>query len=279
MKERRPRGSQPFAWPSGCPACGSKAFRPEGEVVSRCTNTSCPARVRESVLHFAGRRAMDIDGLGEAIVDQLLAAKLVRSIPDLYGLLTEDLVALERLGPKSSRNLLDEIEASKSRGLARLLFALGIRHVGERLAQTLAARFRTLEALEAAGQDELVQAEDVGPKVAESILFFFGQPENRELIRRLRQAGVDDRAAAEAAGPKPLAGQVFVITGTLPGLSRDEARERLEALGAEVGSAVTRKTTGLVVGDSPGSKLDKARELGVRTIGEKEFLEMVGRKA
>ena len=279
MKERRPRGSQPFAWPSRCPVCGSKAFRPEGEVVSRCTNTSCPARVRESILHFAGRRAMDIDGLGEAIVDQLLAAKLVRSIPDLYGLRTEDLVALERLGPKSSRNLLDEIEASKSRGLARLLFALGIRHVGERLAQTLAARFRTLEALEAAGQDELVQTDDVGPKVAESILFFFSQPENRELIRRLRQEGVNDRAAAEAAGPKPLAGQVFVITGTLPGLSRDEARELLEALGAEVGSAVTRKTTGLVVGDSPGSKLDKARELGVRTIGEKEFLEMVGRKA
>jgi DNA ligase (NAD+) len=279
MKERRPRGSQPFAWPSRCPVCGSKAFRPEGEVVSRCTNTSCPARVRESILHFAGRRAMDIDGLGEAIVDQLLAAKLVRSIPDLYGLRTEDLVALERLGPKSSRNLLDEIEASKSRGLARLLFALGIRHVGERLAQTLAARFRTLEALEAAGQDELVQTDDVGPRVAESILFFFSQPENRELIRRLRQEGVNDRAAAEAAGPKPLAGQVFVITGTLPGLSRDEARELLEALGAEVGSAVTRKTTGLVVGDSPGSKLDKARELGVRTIGEREFLEMVGRKA
>jgi DNA ligase (NAD+) len=279
MKERRPRGAQPFAWPGRCPVCGSQAFRPEGEVVSRCTNASCPARVRESVLHFAGRRAMDIEGLGEAIVDQLLAAKLVRSIPDLYGLLTEDLVALERLGPKSSRNLLDEIEASKSRGLARLLFAMGIRHVGERLAQTLAARFRTLEALEAAGPDELVQADDVGPKVAESILFFFGQPENRDLIRRLRQAGVNDRAAAEAAGPKPLAGQVFVITGTLPGLSRDEARELLEALGAEVGSAVTRKTTGLVVGDSPGSKLDKARELGVRTIGEREFLEMVGRKA
>jgi DNA ligase (NAD+) len=279
MKERRPRGSEPFAWPGRCPVCGSQAFRPEGEVVSRCTNASCPARVRESVLHFAGRRAMDIEGLGEAIVDQLLAAKLVRSIPDLYGLLYEDLVALERLGPKSSRNLLDQIEASKSRGLARLLFAMGIRHVGERLAQTLAARFRTLEALEAAGPDELVQADDVGPKVAESILFFFGQPENRELIRRLRQAGVNDRAAAEAAGPKPLAGQVFVITGTLPGLSRDEARALLEALGAEVGSAVTRKTTGLVVGDSPGSKLDKARELGVRTIGEKEFLEMVGRKA
>jgi DNA ligase (NAD+) len=278
MKARRPRGSKAFAWPKKCPVCGSKVFRPEGEVISRCANTSCPARVRESILHFAGRRAMDIDGLGEAIVDQLLAAKLVRSLPDLYGLRFEDLVALERLGPKSARNLLDEIEASKSRGLARLLFALGVRHVGERLAQTLAARFRSLGALEAAGRDELVEAEDVGPKVAESILFFFAQPENRELLERLRKAGVSDRAAAEAAGPKPLAGQVFVITGALSGLSRDEARDLLEGLGAEVGSSVTRKTTGLVVGDSPGSKLDRARELGVRIIGEKEFLALVGRK-
>ena len=278
MKERRPRGARAFAWPKHCPVCGSKVFRPEGEVISRCANTSCPARVRESILHFAGRRAMDIDGLGEAIVDQLLGAKLVRSLPDLYGLRYDDLVALERLGPKSARNLLDEIEASKSRGLARLLFALGIRHVGERLAQTLAANFPSLEALEAAGRDELVQAEDVGPKVAESIAFFFAQPENRELIRRFRKAGVRDRAAAAAAGPKPLAGQVFVITGTLSGLSRDEARELLEAQGAEVGSSVTRKTTALVVGESPGSKLDRARELGVRVIGEEELLEMAGRK-
>ena len=278
MKERRPRGARRFVWPKRCPVCGSKVFKPEGEVISRCENTSCPARIRESILHFAGRRAMNIDGLGEAIVDQLLDAKLVRSIPDLYALRLEDMIALERLGPKSSRNLLDEIEASKSRGLARLLFALGIRHVGERLAQTLAARFRTLGALETAGQDELVQAEDVGPKVAESILFFFAQPENRELIRRLREAGVSDRATAEAGGPKPLAGRVYVITGTLSGLSRDEARDLLEARGAEVGSSVTKKTTGLIVGESPGSKLDKARELGVPTIGEKELLELVGRK-
>jgi DNA ligase (NAD+) len=278
MKERRPRGSKAFAWPDHCPVCGSKVFRPEGEVVSRCENTSCPARVRESILHFAGRRAMDIDGLGEAIVDQLLGAKLVRSVPDLYALRLEDLVALERLGPKSAGNLLGEIEASKSRGLACLLFALGIRHIGERLAQTLAARFRTLAALEAAGREELVQAEDVGPKVAESILFFFAQPENRELLRRLKEAGVKVRITEETAGPKPLAGQVFVVTGTLSGVSRDEARQLLEAQGAEVGSSVTRKTTGLIVGESPGSKLDKARELGVRVIAEREFLELVGRK-
>jgi DNA ligase (NAD+) len=278
MKERRPRGTRPFAWPERCPVCGSEVFRPEGEVISRCVNASCPARVRESILHFAARRAMDIDGLGEAVVDQLLAAKLVRSLPDLYALRYDDLVGLERLGPKSARNLLEGIEASKGRGLARLLFALGIRHVGERLAQTLATRFRTLAALETAGREDLVAAEDVGPKVAESILFFFAQPETRELVRRLRASGVSDRIAADAGGPKPLAGQVFVITGTLAAMTRDEAREILEGLGAEVGSSVTRKTTGLIVGDSPGSKLDRARELGVRIIQERDFLELVGRE-
>ena len=279
MKERRKGRLRTFVWPKKCPSCGSAVFRPEGEVISRCVNASCPARLREAVLHFAARRAMDVDGLGEAVVDQLLAAGLVKTIPDLYGLRYDDLVGLERMGPKSSRNLLDEIEASKGRDLARLVFALGIRHVGEKLAQTLAARFRTLEALEGAKAEDLVQVEDVGPKVAESVLFFFAQPEAKELVRRLRQAGVNTAARADDGGEKPLAGQVFVITGTLSGLSRDEARELLEKLGAEVGSSVTRKTTALVVGGSPGSKLDKARELGVRTLGEAEFRELVGRKA
>ncbi|NLH76161.1 MAG: NAD-dependent DNA ligase LigA [Acidobacteria bacterium] len=277
MLEKRPRGAKPFAWPSRCPVCGTAVFRPEGEVISRCVNASCPARVRESILHYASRRAMDIDGLGEAVVDQLLAAGLVKSIPDLYGLEYEALVGLERLGPKSARNLLDQIEASKGRGLARLLFALGVRHVGERLAQSLAARFGSLDALAAAPAEDLVQVEDVGPRVAESVLFFFAQPAHRELVKRLREAGVRFEAAAAAAGPKPLAGQVFVITGTLEGLSRDEARGLLEALGAEVGSSVTKKTTGLVVGESPGSKLERARELGVRVIDRKEFDRLVGR--
>ncbi len=277
MKDRRTARSRPFAWPDRCPVCGSEVFRPEGEVISRCVNTACPARVRESILHFAGRRAMNIDGLGEAVVDQLLAAGLVRSIPDLYALRYDDLVDLERLGPKSARNLLDEIEGSKTRGLARLVFALGIRHVGERLAQTLAARFRTLDALEKAGEAELLQTEDVGPKVAESIRFYFAQPESRELIGRLRKAGLATETVEDGGAPKPLAGQVFIITGTLSVMSRDEARDLLEKLGAEVGSSVTRKTTGLIVGESPGSKLDKARKLGVRIIGEREFLGLVGK--
>lgn len=277
MKERRKGPSRPFIWPDRCPVCGSAVFRPEGEVISRCVNASCPARVRESILHFAARRAMDIDGLGEAVVDLLLAVGLVRTIPDLYGLREDDLVGLERMGPKSSRNLLDGVEASKTRDLSRLVFALGIRHVGEKLAQNLAARFRTLDALGSAGVEDLVQVEDVGPRVAESVIFFFAQPENRELVRRLRQAGVNTMALRDAGGAKPLAGQVFVITGTLSGLTRDEARELLEKLGAEVGSSVTRKTTALVTGETPGSKLDKARELGVRILGEGEFRELVGK--
>lgn len=277
MLGKRPRGAKPFAWPSRCPVCGTAVFRPEGEVISRCVNASCPARVRESILHYASRRAMDIDGLGEAVVDQLLAAGLVEAIPDLYGLGYDALVGLERLGPKSARNLLDQIEASKGRGLARLLFALGVRHVGERLAQSLAARFGHLDALAAASAEDLVQVEDVGPRVAESVLFFFAQPAHRQLIGRLREAGVRFETAAAAAGPKPLAGQVYVITGTLEGLDRDEARALLEGLGAEVGSSVTKKTTGLVVGESPGSKLERARALGVRIIDQGEFDRLVGR--
>ena len=278
MKERRTGREKVFVWPRRCPACGSEAFRPEGEVVSRCVNPSCPARLRESVLHFASRRAMNIEGLGEALVDQLVGSGLVRSIPDLYALTAGDLEKLERMGPKSAANLLDQIERSKGRELARFVFALGVRHVGERLAQILAGHYRGLDALEAASAEDLVEVEEIGPKVAESIRFFFDRPENRALVRRLRDAGVRTSVPDEGGAAGPLAGQVFVITGTLAAMSRDGARELLEGLGAEVGSSVTRRTTGLVVGESPGSKLEKARELGVRIIDEGELLELAGRK-
>jgi DNA ligase (NAD+) len=221
---------------------------------------------------------MNIDGLGEALVDQLLAAGLVRSIPDLYDLTFERLVELERMGAKSSENLLAEIARSKDQDLPRLVFALGIRHVGERLAQILAGRFRSLDTLAEATDEELTGVEDVGPKVAESIRFFFAQPENRELVRRLKAAGLNMKAHNEGGGRRPLEGQVFVITGTLADFTREEAQERLEALGARVGSSVTKKTTGLVAGESPGSKLDKARELGIRILGEREFRKLVGAK-
>ena len=278
MKDRRTGREKPFAWPSRCPACGSAVFKPEGEVISRCVNPSCPAKVRESILHFAGRRAMDIDGLGEALVDQLLEAKLVRSIPDLYGLTRDSLVELERMGPKSSDNLLDEIGGSKAMDLGRLIFALGIRHVGERTAQVLAARFKTLDALAGAAEEELMKVEDVGPKVAEGIRFFFAQPENRELIRRLKDTGLNMTAREQGAARRPLEGQTFVITGTLSGFTREEAQERLENLGGRVASSVSKNTTSLIAGESPGSKRDRARELGVKIIGEGEFRKLVGAK-
>ena len=276
MKERRTGKESPFVWPTKCPVCRSTIFRPEGEVVSRCVNPSCPARIRESVLHYASRRAMNIDGLGEALVDQLLAKELVREIPDLYALRAEDFAALERMGPKSAANLMEQIEASKTRDLARLVFALGIRHVGERLARTLTGRFRTLNALAAAPAEELATVDDVGPRVAESVVFFFAQAENRRLVARLMEAGLDPSSGRKVPAGGPLAGQVFVVTGTLRSFGRDEARRRIEVLGGETADGVSGRTTCLVAGESPGSKLDKARALRIKVIDEEEFLKLLG---
>ena len=277
MKERRTGKEKKFAFPDHCPACGSETFRPEGEVISRCTNPSCPARLRESLLHFASRRAMNIEGLGDSLVDQLLEKKLVRAIPDIYSLRYDDLVSLERMGPKSSENLLDEIDKSKSRDLAALAFALGIRHVGERLAQTLAGHFRTLDALAEASAEQLTEVEDIGPKVAESIVFFFRQPENFALIGKLKEAGLNFETRVSRRIAQPLAGKIFVLTGTLASLERDEAKEVIENLGGKVTSSVSPKTDYLVIGESPGSKLDKARKLNVAILNEQEFLKLVGK--
>jgi len=275
MKEKRTGKEKKLVWPALCPVCHSATFRPEGEAISRCTNPSCPARIRESILHFASRRAMNIEGLGDALVDQLLEKKLVRKIPDLYSLRYEDVVRLERMGPKSSENLLAEIGNSKQNDLPQLIFALGIRHVGERTARALAERFRDLEALAGASEQQLIEVEDVGPKVAESIAFFFEQPENRDLIQKLKEAGLNFRLKAERRSSTPLEGQTFVLTGTLSALTREEASEAIETLGGKVASAVSSKTTYLVVGKEPGSKLEKARKLGVKTLEENEFLELV----
>jgi DNA ligase (NAD+) len=277
MKDRRTGREKKFVFPERCPVCGSATFRPEGEVISRCTNLSCPARLRESLLHFASRRAMNIEGLGEALVDQLLAKRLVGTIPDIYSLHFEGLVELERMGPKSAQNLLEEIEKSKQRDLGALLFALGIRHVGERLAQTLAGHFRTLDALARATSEKLTEVEDVGPTVAESIVFFFRQPENIALIRRLEEAGLNFRSRREPAGKRTLEGKTFVITGTLAGFAREEAKNLIEKLGGKVSSSVSRQTDFLIVGESPGSKLDKARELGVTILNEADFLKLLGK--
>jgi len=277
MKERRTGKEKKFAFPDHCPVCGSAAFRPEGEVISRCTNPSCPAKLRESLLHFASRRAMNIEGLGDSLVDQLLEKGLVRTIPDIYSLGYDSLVSLERMGPKSSQNLLAEVEKSKKQDLSALVFALGIRHVGERLAQTLAGHFRTLEALAGASAEALTEVEDVGPKVAESIVFFFRQPENIALIRKLKEAGLNFESRAVRRGDRPLAGKTFVLTGTLAGMARDEAREIIEVLGGKVTSSVSSKTDYLVAGESPGSKLDKARKLKVTVLNEQEFLKLIGK--
>jgi DNA ligase (NAD+) len=277
MKERRTKKEKKFAFPTHCPVCGSAAFRPEGEVISRCTNPSCPAKLRESLLHFASRRAMNIEGLGDSLVDQFLEKKLVRAIPDIYSLRYDDLVSLERMGPKSSQNLLDEIEKSKNRDLAALVFAMGIRHVGERLAQTLTGHFRNLDALAGASAEKLTEVEDIGPKVAESIVFFFRQPENIALIGKLKEAGLNFVSRADRRGAQPLAGQTFVLTGTLASLERDEAKEIIDSLGGKVTPSVSAKTDYLVIGESPGSKLDKARKLNIATLSEQEFLKLVGK--
>jgi len=278
MKERRTGKEKPFVWPKSCPVCGAAVFRPEGEAISRCINPSCPAKLRESILHFASRRAMNIDGLGEALVDQLLEKSLIRELPDLYSLKFEDLAGLERMGPKSSRNLLDQIEASRTRDLSRLIFALGIRHVGEKLAQTLAGRLHSLDDLACARIEDLTGIEDVGPKVAESIVFFFAQDASRRLLARLKEAGLNLSAGGGKSISGPLKGQVFVLTGTLSCCSRDEAKERIEGLGGTTATALSGKTTYLVVGESPGSKLDKAKKLGIRTIGEEEFLKLLKKR-
>lgn len=276
MKERRTGREKIFVMPTRCPVCHSEAFRPEGEAIARCTNPSCPAKLRESLLHFAARRAMTIEGLGEALVDQFLEKKLVRSIPDIYALKYDDLVDLERMGPKSSENLLDEIQKSKSNDIARLIFALGIRHVGERLAQMLAAHFRGIDMLAAAGVEELTAVEDVGPVVAESIAFFFKQPENRDLLRKLKAAGLNFAAKkGEAKGDQPLAGKTFVLTGGLDRFSRDEAKDAIERRGGTVTDSVSIKTTYLVVGKEPGSKLAKAQKLGITILNEKEFSKLI----
>jgi DNA ligase (NAD+) len=276
MKERRTRKEKKFVFPKKCPVCRSSTFKPEGEAISRCTNPSCSAKLKESILHFASRRAMNIEGLGVALVDQLLEKKLVGNIPGLYALNNRGLANLERMGPKSSQNLLDEIEKSKQRDVSRLIYALGIRYVGERTAQALADYFKGIDPLTKVSLDELIQIEDVGPKVGESVVFFFKQPENIKLINKLKEAGLNfSSLREEKKGKRPFTGQIFILTGKLLDLSREEATEIIEDLGGTVSSSVSSKTTYVVVGDSPGSKLERARKLGIPTLGEKEFLKLV----
>lgn len=276
MKEKRTGKERPFIFPRNCPVCHSAVFQPEDEAISRCTNPSCPAKLRESLLHYASRRAMNIEGLGDALIDQLLEKKLVKHIPDIYELKLDDLVNLERMGQKSSQNLLGEIERSKNREVSRLIFALGIRFIGERTARALAAHFKSLDVLARTGYEDLLKIPDVGPKVAESVVFFFGQPENAELTARLKEAGLN---FVDQGGPGKeitlLAGQTFVLTGTLSQFTREEASEIIQTLGGKVASSVSRKTSYVVVGENPGSKLQKAKSMGVPILSESEFQNLI----
>jgi DNA ligase (NAD+) len=269
---RRP---DPIEVPAKCPICGTKVARTEGEVDYRCINANCPAKLRETILHFASRGVMNIDGMGDALVNQLTECGLVRNVADLYKLTKADLLSLERMGDRSAQNVLDEIENSKKLALERVIYGLGIRMVGERTAQFLAEHFGSMEALESAGVEELQNVNEVGPRIAESVVEFFGIAANRKLIDRLREAGLTLAGQKKHRGTK-LAGKSFVLTGTLPTLTRDEAKKRIEDAGGKVTGSVSKKTDYLVAGADAGSKLDKAKELGVEVIDEKALTELLG---
>jgi DNA ligase (NAD+) len=267
-----------FQMPKHCPVCGGNIVREEGEAASRCINTNCPARLKESILHFSSRGVMNIDGLGDALVDQLVDRRLVSSVADLYDLTVEKLANLDRMGRISAGNLVRNIEDSKQNPLPRVLNALGIRFVGELTAVFLAEALGDLDHIARAGWEELQQAEEVGPKVAESIHQFFREPRNQQLVERLRAAGLQFTYRAKRRTGGPLAGLTFVLTGTLAGLTREDAKDRIESAGGKVATAVSRKTSYVLAGEDAGSKLDKAGSLGIRVIDEAQFLEMLKRE-
>lgn len=276
LEGRRPANARDFVMPERCPVCSGQVYRPEGEAVWRCANVSCPAKLKESLLHFSARKAMKIEGLGEALVDQLVDKGLVKDPADLYSLTLDTLMQLERMGKKSSLNLLSQIEESKSNELARVIFGLGIRHVGERTAQILAQHFGSMERLSQASQAELQSVFEVGPIVAESIFRFFSQPENQALIQKLKAAGVNMTMKVAASKSTQLQGKQFVLTGKLPTLSREQATALIEEHGGRVTTSVSRKTDFVLAGEDAGSKLEKATALGVSVIDEPTFLSLIG---
>jgi DNA ligase (NAD+) len=261
--------------PKQCPVCGGRIVREEGEAASRCINTNCPARLKESILHFASRGVMNIDGLGEALVDQLVDRGIVRSVADIYDLTLAQLADLERMGVKSAGNLVRNIERSRQAPLPRVLNALGIRFVGERTAQFLAEEFGGLDRIAAADAASLQRAAEVGPKVAESIHMFFREPRNQELVERLRAAGLPFDYQAKPKEGGSLRGLTFVLTGILATLTREDARGLIETSGGKVTASVSKRTDYVLAGEDAGSKLDKARQLGIKVIGEQQLLEMI----
>jgi DNA ligase (NAD+) len=263
-----------FTMPDHCPVCQSPVVRPEGEAAHRCPNPNCPAQVKETIRHFASKGAMDIEGLGEKLVGQLVDSGLIRDYGDLYYLKLQDLIPLERLAEKSSDNLLRSLEISKKTTLNKLIFALGIRNVGEHLSNLLANHFGSLQALMDSAEEELKSIREVGPQVAASIRNFFDNPQNREVINKILAAGVTFEEK-EIQGPKLLLGKTFVLTGRLEELTREQAKARIEALGGKVSGSVSSKTHFVLAGEDPGSKLEKAKELKVTVLTEQEFLELI----
>jgi DNA ligase (NAD+) len=274
----RPPDLPTWTMPTSCPSCGTALVKPVEEVVWRCENVSCPARLRRGLEHFASRRAMNIEGLGESLADQLVSSGLVADFADLYSLTADRVASLERMGPKSAANLVAEIEASRHRDIWRLLYAIGIRHVGEGGAQAIAAAFGSIPAIKDAPLEMLQTVPDVGPVVARSVRSFFAEPRNAALMDRLAAAGVrmmDESAGTAPPGPPPLAGKTYVITGTLESMSREAAAEALQSLGAKVSGSVSRKTTALIVGKDAGAKLEKARAAGVPELDEAAFRALI----
>ena len=263
-----PRGHKSFHMPERCPVCGGKVVRTPGEADHRCVNANCPAKLRETILHFAARSVMNIDGMGDALVNQLTERRLVNNVADIYRITKDDLLKLERMGDKSAQNVLNEIEASKKLPLQRVIYGLGIRFVGERTAEFLAEHFGSLDSIMNASEEELEQVNEVGPRIAQSIAEFFQEPRNRDLVEQLRNAGLTLKGKRKERGTK-LAGQTFVLTGTLAHYSRDEAKKMIEDAGGRVASSVSKKTDFVIAGADAGSKLDKARELGVKIVDEK----------
>ncbi|NWG86884.1 MAG: NAD-dependent DNA ligase LigA [Hydrogenophilaceae bacterium] len=284
LPERRPMRDlvtplhEPFTMPATCPECGAPVVKLEGEAAARCTNgLACPAQRKQAILHFASRRAMDIEGLGDKLVEQLVDKGLIQTPADLYTLTLEQAAGLERMAEKSASNLITAIEASRHKDLARFIFAMGIRNVGEQTAKDLARHFGQLDALMQADEAALMQVPDVGPVVAESILAFFAEHHNRAVIERLRKAEAWQDGEAQPLAAGHLAGKTFVLTGTLPNLARDEAKARIEAAGGKVAGSVSKKTDYVVAGAEPGSKYTKAQELGVTILDEAQLLELLER--
>ncbi len=276
IKERRKGDEKEFKMPEYCPSCGAKLYKPEGEAIWRCPNVSCPAKLKGSILHFVSRDAMNIEGMGEALVQQLLDKKMLKDIADIYYLNPEEIEKLERMGKKSTENLMREIENSKKNELYRLIYGLGIRLVGEYTAKLLASHFKSLDSLMKVGKEELTEINEIGDKVAESIVVFFKEERNLKVIDKLRKAGLNFYQEEVQTSSDKLQNLQFVFTGELDKYSRSEAKKIVESMGGRVSSSVSRKTDYIVVGKNPGSKFEKAKSLGVKIIDEKEFLKLIG---